>query len=580
MFLPTTKEEVERLGWSCPDIILVSGDSYIDSPYIGIALIGKWLMAQGYKVAVIAQPEINSPEDITRLGEPGLFWGVSGGCIDSMVANWTASGKRRNRDDFTPGGENNRRPDRAVIAYSNLIRRYFKNTKPIVLGGIEASLRRLAHFDFKSGKIRRSLLLDAKADFLLYGMAEHSVLELANALNNGESVSEIKGLCYISDTQPENAIILPSYEECLKNEEKFLNFSMKFFSNTEPFNGELMVQLHGKRYIVHNPPAEYLTSKELDFVYELDFERELHPFYAKEGRVRALDTIRFSVTTHRGCFGNCSFCAIAVHQGRIIRSRSEASIIKEVKSFLTNKSFKGVISDIGGPTANMYMATCEMMDKGKVCSSKKCLFPQVCSNLKQGHGSQINLLKKIKQISGIKKVFVASGIRYDMILSDSGTGLSYLKYIMKNGLISGQMKIAPEHTEEKILHLMQKPKLETLTEFKTLFDSINSGLQKKLYLTYYLIAAHPGCTQGDMSEMKKILKDKLGHIPEQIQIFTPTPSTISTLMYYTELNPFSNLNCFVEKNPHKREVQKRIISDKKSPISHFRKKNYNTFKKK
>jgi uncharacterized radical SAM protein YgiQ len=226
------------------------------------------------------------------------------------------------------------------------------------------------------------------------------------------------------------------------------------------------------------------------------------------------------------------------------------------------------------------MATCEMMDKGKVCSSKKCLFPQVCSNLKQGHGSQINLLKKIKQISGIKKVFVASGIRYDMILSDSGTGLSYLKYIMKNGLISGQMKIAPEHTEEKILHLMQKPKLETLTEFKTLFDSINSGLQKKLYLTYYLIAAHPGCTQGDMSEMKKILKDKLGHIPEQIQIFTPTPSTISTLMYYTELNPFSNLNCFVEKNPHKREVQKRIISDKKSPISHFRKKNYNTFKKK
>jgi len=580
MFLPTTKKELNQLGWSVPDIILVTGDSYIDSPYIGVALIGHWLVEQGFKVAVVAQPDVNSPDDITRLGEPSLFWGVSGGCMDSMVANWTASGKKRNQDDFTPGGVNDKRPDRAVIAYSNLIRRFFKNTKPIVLGGIEASLRRVAHFDFKSGKIRRSILFDAKADYLLYGMAEISVVQLAQTLRSGGDPSLIDGLCYIANEPPDNALELPSFESCLSDRSQFFDFSLKFFNNTEPGTASRMIQQHDKRYLIHNPPSQYLSTEELDKIYELDFERDLHPYYGQFGKVRALDTIRFSITTHRGCYGQCSFCAISIHQGRVVRSRSESSIIREVESFTKHNLFRGIINDVGGATANMYATTCPVMENGKTCGSKKCLFPNVCDNLQQGHEKQIALLKRIKKVPLVKKVFVASGIRYDMILKDSEFGYEYLKFIMRNECVSGQMKIAPEHTNNNILEFMSKPNVETLCDFKNLFDKINLSMEKKIYLTYYLIAAHPGCSKQDMINMRKFLISKLGHLPEQIQIFTPTPSTLSTLAYYSEINPFSQKKCFVEKNKNNRELQKKIIAGKKNNTFNFSTKKNTSFKKK
>jgi uncharacterized radical SAM protein YgiQ len=559
MFLPTTKEEMKKLGWERPDIILVSGDSYIDSPFIGIALIGKLLLSNGYKVAIIAQPDINSKSDICRLGEPSLFWGVSAGCIDSMVANKTASMKKRQKDDFTPGGINNRRPDRAVMAYSNLIRRFFKNTSPIVLGGIEASLRRLAHYDCWSNKIRRSILLDAKADYLLYGMAERSVLELAESLKAKEKPLNVKGLCYITNECPDDAFALPHFEEIQNDKKRFIDFSLIFFDNCEPKTAKKLSQKYGNRYIIHNPPAEYLNTAELDKVFELNFEREQHPFYEKDGSVRALETIRFSITTHRGCFGQCNFCAIAIHQGRIIRSRSEGAILKEVEQLKKHKKFRGIINDVGGPTANMYATSCSKMDQGIPCQKKRCLHPETCSNLKLSHNKHLSLLQKIRKISGVKKVFVASGIRYDMLMADKQFGKQYLTKLLQNSHISGQMKIAPEHSVKKVLDLMGKPGVSSLLEFKKLFDSITKEYNIKNFLTYYIIAAHPGCTQNDMFALKDFLKQKLKHIPEQVQIFTPTPSTFSTLMYYTQSNPILNQRVFVEKNLKQCELQKKVI---------------------
>ena len=559
MFLPTTLEEMTKLGWSQADIILVSGDSYIDSPFIGTALIGKLLLSQGYKVAIIAQPDINSEKDITRLGEPALFWGVSAGCIDSMVANKTASLKKRQKDDFTPGGINNRRPDRAVIVYSNLIRRFFKNTSPIVLGGIEASLRRLPHYDCWSNKVRRSILFDAKADYLLYGMAERSVVELADALKEKKDIKEIRGLCYISNECVSDALILVPFEDIMMEKKLFTDFFLTFFNNCEPKTAKKLCQQHGNRFLIHNPPAEYLSTEELDKIFELGFERDLHPYYAKYGKVRALDTIRFSITTHRGCFGQCNFCAIAIHQGRIIRSRSESSILKEVKTIQTHKKFKGIINDVGGPTANMYATTCSKMSHGDTCKNKRCLYPEPCLNLNLCHNKHMNLLEKINNIPGVKKVFVASGIRYDMLLADKKNGRKYLVNLLKNSHISGQMKIAPEHSVKNILDLMGKPDVSSLLEFKKLFDSITKKYNIKNFLTYYIIAAHPGCTKNDMIQLKHFLKKQLKHIPEQVQIFTPTPSTISTLMYYTQSNPFENQKIFVEKQLNQCEQQKKIL---------------------
>ncbi len=566
MFLPTTFEEIKKLGWDSLDIILVSGDTYIDSSYNGSALIGKWLMKKGFRVGIIAQPDINSPDDITRLGEPKLFWAVSAGCVDSMVANYTATKKKRHKDDFTPGGENTKRPDRASIVYTGLIKRFFKNSKtPIVLGGIEASLRRIVHYDYWSNQLRRSLIFDAKADILSYGMGEKSMLQLAQAIRDQKDWRDIRGLAYISKEPKENYITVPSFEECREDKFKFIEMFNTFYRNCDSITAKGLNQQHGDRWLILNPPSENFSSELLDEIYGMDFERDVHPYYKKEGIVRALDTIKYSLTTHRGCYGECNFCAIAIHQGRTVSSRSEDSIIKEITHITKDKKFKGNISDVGGPTANMYQMECAKKLKLGACSDKRCLYPQTCPALKPNHSRQIDLLKKLRSIQGIKKIFIASGIRYDLILDDYEKGDKYLEEIVAHH-VSGQMKIAPEHTEDKVLSLMGKQGKDYLKEFKNRFYKLNKKLDKKQFLTYYLIAAHPGCSEKDMLDLKVFASEELKISPEQVQIFTPTPSTYSTLMYYTEINPFTNKKIFVEKDNSKKEKQKTIIIPK--GISH------------
>ena len=559
MFLPTTMEEVRKLGWEELDIILVSGDTYIDSSYNGSAVIGKWLLKHGFKVGIIAQPDINSDEDIKRLGVPKLYWAISGGCVDSMVANYTATKKKRKQDDFTPGGENNRRPDRAVIAYTNLIKRYFKNYDiPIVISGIESSLRRITHYDYWSNSLRRPIIFDAKADILSYGMGEKSMLALARALKGGREWRGIRGLCYIAKDKNESYVELPSYEECVADKFKFIDAFNSFYLNCDPITAKGLCQKCGDRYLIQNSPSENFTSDELDEIYSMDFEREVHPYYRSMGEVRALDTIRNSVTTHRGCYGECNFCAIAIHQGRTVVSRSEDSIVEEIKEIASAPKFKGYISDVGGPTANMYQVECTKKLKLGACPDRRCLYPKKCPALKIDHSRQIELLRRLKKIDKIKKIFIASGIRYDMILDDSKCGQLYLEELVKDH-VSGQMKIAPEHTEDKVLSLMGKDGKAPLKEFKDRFYKVNEKYGLKQFLTYYLIAAHPGCDEKDMLDLKRFASAELKVNPEQVQIFTPTPSTYSTLMYYTEINPFTRKKMFVEKDNGRKQRQKDIV---------------------
>jgi len=394
MFLPATSDEMKKLGWAQCDIILVGGDTYIDSPFFGLAVVGNLLSKEGYKVGIIAQPDIQNGSDIARLGEPALFWGVTAGSLDSMVANYTATKKRRKQDDLTPGEENNRRPDRATIVYANLIRRFFKNTKPIVLGGMEASMRRVAHYDYWDNSIRKSILFDAKADYLAYGMAEKTIVELASKLKNSQDPKDIRGLCYISKEPKNDYLQIPSYEEVKSDKLKFVEMFHKFYSNNDPVTARGLCQQNDARYLVQNPP-NITTTEELDKIYELNYELDVHPYYKKQGNVRALQTIQFSITSQRGCYGECNFCSIAVHQGRAVISRSEESILKETKKISKHKYFKGNISDVGGATANMYGIDCNKMLSEGGCSDKKCLYPSICENLNLDHRRQIDLLRRI-----------------------------------------------------------------------------------------------------------------------------------------------------------------------------------------
>ncbi|MBE3036741.1 MAG: YgiQ family radical SAM protein [Candidatus Atribacteria bacterium] len=563
MFLPTTREEMKELSWDKLDVIIVTGDTYIDSPYIGAAVIGKVLYSAGYKVGIIAQPDTEGEKDISRLGEPALFWGVTAGSVDSMVANYTALKKRRIKDDFTPGGKNTKRPDRAAIVYSNLIRKYFKNTVPIVLGGIEASLRRIAHYDYWDDKIRRAILFDAKADILVYGMGEKSVLKLARNLKAGKDWRDIRGICYISPHSREEYAILPSYQEVREDKKKFLSMFHTFYLNNDPLTAKGLCQQQDSRYLIQNPPSYPLVQKELDKVHDLPYEREVHPYYKKEGEVEALKTIKFSITTHRGCYGECNFCSITVHQGKVIQGRSEKSILREAKLLTKLGDFKGYILDVGGPTANMYGIECQKKLKSGSCTDKRCLYPQICPSLKINHKKQMEILNKIRRIEGVKKVFVASGIRYDMLLGDQKYVEKYLRELVKYH-ISGQLKIAPEHTENNVLEKVGKPDQGYVKRLRDKFLQINKEEKKKQFLTYYLIAAHPGCREGDMVRLKEYTSKELKLNPEQVQIFTPTPSTYSTLMYYTEIDPFSGKVIYAEKNLKKKGRQKEIVIEKKN----------------
>jgi len=550
MFLPTTLEEVQRLGWDALDVILVSGDSYIDSPHIGVAVIGKMLLKAGFRVGIIAQP---TADEIGRLGAPRLFWGVTAGSVDSMVANYTALKKRRKSDDYTPGGLNTRRPDRASIVYANWIRRFSKPAKPIVLGGIEASLRRVPHYDYWDDKVRRSLLFDAKADFILYGMAEKSTLEFAEALRDGKDPRGIRGLCYIAREKRDDYIELPSYETVAQDRLAFIEMFHVFYRNNDPVTGKGLCQQHGDRWLVHNPPPYPETTNELDAIYALDFERAQHPFYERQGPVKALETIRFSIATHRGCYGECNFCAIAVHEGRTVRSRSADSIVREAEQLTRHPQFKGYIHDLGGPTANMYGFECGRKLKHGGCPKKRCIYPTVCAQLPVDYRPILGVLRRVRALPGVKKAFVASGIRYDMLNNDE-----YLRELVTHH-VSGQLKVAPEHTNDFVLAKMGKPGIESLLRFKKQFDGLSQAAGRQQFLTYYLIAAHPGCTEEHMRELKQFASQKLRLNPEQVQIFTPTPSTYSTLMYYTEMDPFTREPLHVEKDLHRKERQKDII---------------------
>ncbi|MEY3002044.1 MAG: hypothetical protein RLZZ428_419 [Pseudomonadota bacterium] len=568
-FLPTTREEMDLLGWDRCDVILISGDAYIDSPFIGVAVVGRMLQKLGYKVGIIGQPDVQSDTDIKRLGEPRLYWGVSGGSIDSMVANYTATKKFRNSDDYTPGGKNTKRPDRAVLVYTNLIRKYFKETVPIVLGGIEASLRRVTHYDYWTNKLRKPILFDAKADILVYGMGEQAVRELTDALDKGKAWQEIRGLCYIAKEPVVSFRQLPSHQECLDDKEKYIDLFDLFYDNNDPISAKGLCQKVDTRYAIQNPPCDYLNESEMDEVSALPFTRELHPFHRPQGAVKCLETIKFSIMTHQGCWGECNFCAIGVHQGRTIRTRSESSIVKEAIKFKEYKDFKGIISDLGGPTANMYGYECNKKLKLGTCDHQRCVDSRhLCSSMKPDHTRVIGMMKQVRNIEGIKKAFVASGIRYDLINEDKRKGYSYLKELVEHH-ISGQMKVAPEHTQQHVLDLMGKPGKQTLVDFKKLYDKLNKEMGKKQFLTYYLIAAHPGCTEQDMHELKRFTTHELKMNPEQAQIFTPTPGTYSAVMYYTEMDPVTRKKIFVEKDTQRKEKQKAIVQAKNNFTSGF-----------
>ena len=550
-FLPATLDEMRVRGWDRPDVVLVTGDAYIDSPHAGASVIGRWLEKHGYKVGVISQPL--TEDDVARLGEPRLFWGVTAGCVDSMVANFTAMKKRRHQDDFTPGLENNRRPDRASIVYTNLIRRKFKDTVPVVLGGLEASLRRVAHYDYWDDAVRRCLLFDAKADILVYGMGERSTLALARSLSEGREWRGIPGLCYIRKDRPEGDWTdLPAFEEVSTDKSAYWRMSELFLDSAGDPSARFL-QRHGDRWLVHNPPPPPPSPKELDEVYDLPFARDAHPLDKSRGEVRALETIRQSITTHRGCYARCNFCAIAVHQGGKVVSRSEDSVTAEARRIAAVPGFNGIIYDLGGPTANMYGSGCA---RAVPCKDKGCLLPRPCPSVHPAHRRQLDLLARVLQVPGVTKVFVSSGLRYDLIDADPA-GRDYVKALVARH-VSGQIKVAPEHYDNDVLRLMGKPSIKSLMRFKAMFEEECRSQSKNYFMTYYLMAAHPGCTDAHMTLLDQFLKGGLRARPEQIQIFTPTPSTWSTAMYWCGRDR-EGRQIFVERNPRGKEHQKELI---------------------
>ena len=557
MFVPTTPEEVRARGWDALDVILVSGDTYTDNAYNGTALIGHWLMDRGLRVGIIAQPDVSSGEDISRLGQPELFWSVSAGCVDSMVANYTPTRKFRKEDDFTPGGVNDRRPDRATIAYTNLIKKHAKG-RPIFLAGIEASLRRVAHYDFWSDSVRRSVLFDAKADGVIYGMAELATLEVARRMREGLDWRDVRGVCHASSGTPDGYLEMPSFEDCRDDRDAFMRAFRMFRENSDPVTARNLVQRHGDRYLVHNRPQRPLTTPELDSLYGSDFEDAVHPFYAKDGRVRAMDTVRNSITTHRGCYGDCSFCSIAIHQGTTVVSRSEESIVSEAERIVSRPGFNGVIQDLGGPTANMYGIECRIKETKGRCTDRRCLGSKPCPRLPIDHSRQMDLLRRISSIDGVRHVFVNSGIRYDMIVADRAHGQDYLDLIVADH-VSGQMKVAPEHVSDDVLRLMGKPGRRTLEEFRGMFAQSVARCGRDEYLTYYFMAAHPGCTEDDMRELATYCRNTLHIHPEQVQVFTPTPSSYSTAMYRTSKD-IRGRDVRVERSIQKRQRQKEIVT--------------------
>ncbi len=556
-FPPVDGAELKARNWDRLDVILVTGDAFIDSPQVGVAVIARVLEAAGYRVGVIAQPDVNSDTDILRLGEPRLFWGITAGCLDSMVANRTAQGKPRRSDDYTPGGRNERRPDRASLIYANLIRRHTKAGVPIVLGGLEASLRRVAHYDYWSDKVRRSLLVDARADFLLYGMAEGSVLELAASLRDACDTSTIRGLCTLSTELPADALELPSYEEVRVDKQAYLRAFRSWYENCDPVRGRRLAQRQDTRWLVQNPPPQVPEQAELDRIHELPFTREVHPRDAAQGEVRAIETIRHSLVSHRGCYGECNFCAVAAHEGRRVHFRSPASLLREARVLSKRKDFKGVIQDLSGPTANMYGYECALKVRKGACADKRCLFPAACSSLGVNHKPWIELLRQLRQLPGVKQVRVASGLRHDLLLADRDPATCLDELLLHH--TGGRLRLAPEHCSHAVLQAMGKPGKELVERFHQLFRKRLSALRIKRGLVYYLMAAHPACTMDHARELRDWCKSELGLLPDEIQIYTPLPGTWSATMYHTGIDPATGSEIYVERSWAARQRQKDVM---------------------
>ena len=559
-FLPLTIKEMKEYGWDQPDFIYVTGDAYIDHPSFGPAIITRVLENFGYKVCIISQPDINNNKDFKRFGKPRLGFLVCGGNIDSMVDHYSVSKKRRKKDYYTPGGEMGKRPDRAVIRYASKLRELYPDSA-IAIGGIEASLRRLNHYDYWDNKVRRSILLDSKADILLYGMGEKTIVQLADALDSG---LDVKDICYIRNTVwktkdkemlPMGYILLPSYDEVLDDKMNYVKSFQIQYKNTDAFTGKALVEEYRDCFVVQNPPEFPLSQEEMDATYALPYMRACHPLIEAKGHVPAIDEVKFSVISNRGCYGGCHFCALTMHQGRIIQSRSKDSIIDEIKEISKDKDFKGYVHDIGGPTANFYHPSCSKQKEYGVCTNKECLGMNPCKNLEVDHTDYLDILREARKLPGIKKVFVRSGLRYDYIMYDKNK--EFFNELVKYH-ISGQLKVAPEHIDDRVLVRMGKPSRELYDKFVKEYQDLNKKHNMNQFLVPYLMSSHPGSTLDAAINLALYLKE-IGHMPEQVQDFYPTPGTASTCMYYTGIDPFNNEQVYVPKDPHEKAMQRALM---------------------
>ena len=562
-FLPISKKDMKKRGWDYLDFVYIIGDAYVDHSSFGPAIISRVLESRGFRVGIISQPDWTNDESVCVFGEPRLGFLVSGGNMDPMVNHYTVSKKKRKTDAYTPGGVIGKRPDHATVVYCNLIRRTYKNT-PIIIGGIEASLRRMAHYDYWSDSLKRSILLDSQADIISYGMGERSIVEIAEALDSGIDVRDItfiEGTVYkTKDIESVyDYIMLPSYDDLKRDRLEFAKSFNTQYRNTDPFSGKRLVEPYDKGiYVVQNPPAKPLTQMEMDDVYALPFMNTYHPSYEKAGGVPAINEIKFSITSNRGCFGSCSFCALAFHQGRIIQARSHESIIAEATEMTKAPDFKGYIHDVGGPTANFRHPACEKQLKSGACQNRQCLFPEPCKNLKADHKDYVALLRKLRALPKVKKVFVRSGVRFDYALADKDD--TFIRELCRYH-VSGQLRVAPEHVSDNVLRLMGKPENSVYEKFVNKCNRINEKNGMKQYLVPYLMSSHPGSTLKDAIELAEYVRD-IGYMPEQVQDFYPTPSTISTCMYYTGVDPRNMQPVYVAKNPHEKAMQRALIQYK------------------
>lgn len=559
-FLPITKKEMLNRGWDAPDFVLVTGDAYVDHPSFGIAIIARVLEASGYNCCILAQPNYHDIKDFAKFGRPKLGFMVTSGNIDSMVAHYTAAKRKRSTDAYSPGNKAGKRPDRAVIVYCNKIRELYPDI-PIIIGGLEASLRRFAHYDYWDDKVRPSILFDSKADLISYGMGEKQTIEIANRLKNGEKISEltdILGTCYAVPTNEyvyQSAKECPSYENVCNNKREYAISCRIQQDEQDAVRGKAVIQKHGKYILVQNPPMPPLTTEEMDWVYSLPYERMYHPSYESQGGVPAIEEVEFSIVHNRGCFGACAFCSIAFHQGRQISTRSKESVIKEAEMLTKSPRFKGYIHDVGGPTANFRNPSCKGQLERGLCKGKRCLAPQQCKALEVDHSEYLDLLRKLRNIKGVKRVYIRSGIRYDYLISDKDE--SFFKELVKYH-VSGQLKVAPEHCSAHVLDCMGKPHIEAYKKFSNRFYEITKSINKEQYLVPYLMSSHPGSTMKDAVELALFLK-KEGIHPEQVQDFYPTPGTISTCMFYTGLDPYTLKEVFIPKDPQEKAMQRALL---------------------